>query len=70
MCFYLEGRGLPDGPYFKSPGEFPTIDAALAAARDEMSAKNVALWIKDERNSLILSIKEVRERLGETRPAV
>ena len=63
MCFHLEGRTLPDGSFFKAEEEYAMIDAALEAARVRMSYGNTEVWIKDRRDSLVLSLQEVKERL-------
>jgi len=60
MHFYLEGRTLPNGPFFRAPEEYETIEAALEAARAKMSCGN-AVWIKDERDALVLSLQEARQ---------
>lgn len=63
MCFYLEGRLISDGTYFRVDDKFWTIEAALEAARSRLRYESARFWIMDHQQRLILSFQEVRDRL-------
>ncbi len=63
MCFYLEGRLISDGTYFRVDAKFWTIEAALEAARNRLRYEAARFWIMDHQQRLILSFQEVRDRL-------
>jgi hypothetical protein len=63
MCFYIEGRTVPGGAFFKLEEEYWTIEAALEAAKMKMAPGTAVVWIMDHQKRLILSFQEVRDRL-------
>jgi hypothetical protein len=68
MCFYLEGLTLSEGALFKAAEAYSTIEAALEAANIKMGDGTAVMWIKDRQQTLVLSLQEVKERLGTPEP--